>query len=218
MESENETEVASSIIDQSDETIYKALKTHFVEQESYIEKLVDFIKLEMDSPETKSSLVVGCSVGRLPLDLSKKLQTSYGIDYSARYFQMATRLLEQKQLKYKDLEVHLKNFNLGSEDYKKVQLYQMNPENPDARKISNIDVLIVDGNSLRENTLEKTVSKCWNLCSKEQLPMIFVVSNSLRNPGEGTIDLLRSSGMRLIESKTFKMVKESEEIKFLLFT
>ena len=166
MESENETEVASSIIDQSDETIYKSLKTHFVEQESYIEKLVDFIKLEMDSPETKSSLVVGCSVGRLPLDLSKKLQTSYGIDYSARYFQMATRLLEQKQLKYKDLEVHLKNFNLGSEDYKKVQLYQMNPENPDARKISNIDVLIVDGNSLRENTLEKTVSKCWNLCSK----------------------------------------------------
>lgn len=50
------------------------------------------MKSKIDSAQTKTSLVVGCSVGRLPLQLSDKLKKSYGIDYTARYFQMATRL------------------------------------------------------------------------------------------------------------------------------
>jgi hypothetical protein len=58
-------------------------------------------------------LVVGCSVGRLPLELSKKFSTSYGIDYTARYFQMATRLHEQKWLKYRDVEIDLSKFDLA---------------------------------------------------------------------------------------------------------
>jgi hypothetical protein len=48
-------------------------------------------------------LSVGCSVGRLVLELSKIFKTSFGIDYTARYFQMASRLLEEHKIKYKDL-------------------------------------------------------------------------------------------------------------------
>jgi hypothetical protein len=52
-------------------------------------------------------------VGRLPLELSKKFSTSYGIDYTARYFQMATRLHEQKWLKYREIEIDLSKFEMS---------------------------------------------------------------------------------------------------------
>lgn len=66
---------------------------------------------EFKVPKT-NSLVVGCSVGRLPLELSKHFDHSYGIDYTARYFQMATRLLDSKQLKYRDVDINLDDFNM----------------------------------------------------------------------------------------------------------
>jgi hypothetical protein len=92
--SENETQVFSSEIDQSDDSVEKALRIHFVDQESYIEDVLKYVSQNYPSESEKRSLVVGCSVGRLPLELSKKFSTSYGIDYTARYFQMATRLHE----------------------------------------------------------------------------------------------------------------------------
>lgn len=61
------------------------------------------------------------------MELSKKFSASYGIDYTARYFQMATRLQEQKSLKYRDIEIDLLKYNMSEENYKKVHLYQMNP-------------------------------------------------------------------------------------------
>lgn len=91
----------------------KALRIHFVDKESYIEDVLKYVSQTYPSESEKRSLVVGCSVGRLPLELSKKFSTSYGIDYTARYFQMATRLHEQKWLKYRDIEIDLKTFDLA---------------------------------------------------------------------------------------------------------
>ena len=55
---------------------------------------------------------VGCSVGRVVLEMSKYFQQSYGTDYSARFFQMATRLHDKSYLKYKDIEISLDNLNI----------------------------------------------------------------------------------------------------------
>lgn len=68
---------------------------------------MNFLEEKEIASSDARSLVVGCSVGRLPLELSKKFSHSYGIDYTARYFQMATRLLESKHLKYRDVEINL---------------------------------------------------------------------------------------------------------------
>ena len=55
---------------------------------------------------------IGCSVGRVVLEMSKYFQQSYGTDYSARFFQMATRLYDKSYLKYKDIEISLDNLNI----------------------------------------------------------------------------------------------------------
>ena len=71
---------------------------------------------------------MGCSVGRISLELGKVFEESVGIDYTTRYFQMSTRLRETGFLKFKDIDINLKEMGIQSEN---VQLLQMNPENPD---------------------------------------------------------------------------------------
>jgi hypothetical protein len=36
----------------------------------------------------------------------------------------------------------------------------MNPENTDPKKVNEIDFLIIDGLSLRKNTINKAISRC----------------------------------------------------------
>lgn len=57
-------------------------------------------------------LTVGCSVGRVPLELGKNFKESWGIDYTTRYFQMSTRLREKKFLKFKDIDISLDALNI----------------------------------------------------------------------------------------------------------
>lgn len=81
------------------------------------------MKKSLANPKVKC-LTVGCSVGRIVMEMSKYFDFSYGTDYSARFFQMATRLYEKNYLKYKDIEIKMDNFNIIKE---KIVLYQMNP-------------------------------------------------------------------------------------------
>jgi hypothetical protein len=67
---------------------------------------------------------VGCSVGRIPLELGKYFESSVGIDYTTRYFQMSTRLKEKGFLKFKDIDIDLKNLSIEDQN---VSLLQMNP-------------------------------------------------------------------------------------------
>jgi hypothetical protein len=71
---------------------------------------------------------VGCSVGRIPIELGKTFGESIGIDYTTRYFQMSTRLQETGFLKFKDIDIDLKKIDIHSSN---VSLLQMNPLNPD---------------------------------------------------------------------------------------
>lgn len=59
---------------------------------------------------------------------------------------MATRLYEKGFLSYKEINISLEDMEI---DRKKVVLYQMNPENPDPKKLNEFDVVIFDGMAIR---------------------------------------------------------------------
>jgi hypothetical protein len=58
------------------------------------------------------ALTVGCSVGRMPLELGKYFDESIGIDYTTRYFQVATKVKECGCLKYKDINIDIKKMGV----------------------------------------------------------------------------------------------------------
>ena len=69
------------------------LKHHYMKNDSYVLEVVDKLKsILCKKGENHKALTVGCSVGRIPLELSKMFDESIGIDYTTRYFQMSTRL------------------------------------------------------------------------------------------------------------------------------
>lgn len=42
----------------------------------------------------------------------------------------------------------------------------MNPENTDSKKINEITFMIIDGLSIRKNTLDNAFNNCLKLCSR----------------------------------------------------
>ena len=69
---------------------------------------------------------------------------------------MSTRLKQKKFLRHKDIDINLETLNLNPES---TELYQMNPENPDEKKINNCDWIVIDGFSLRGNCLGNVLKK-----------------------------------------------------------
>lgn len=119
---------------------------------------------------------MGCSVGRIVLEMSKYYLQSYGTDYSARFFQMATRLYEKGFLKYKDMEISIKDMEI---DRRKVVLYQMNPENPDPKKINGFNTVIFDGLSIKENTIKRVIKSMLKVL--EERCKILIISSENKN-------------------------------------
>ena len=79
---------------------------------------------------------------------------------------MSTRLKETGFLKLKDVDVDLKTLGVDSE---KVSLLQMNPENPDEKKVNFCDLVVIDGYSLRKDTLKEVLCNTVKLANKTQL-------------------------------------------------
>ena len=125
----------------------------------------------LENEKCDRALSVGCSVGRMPFELAKKFKESYGIDYTARYFQMATRLCESGEIRYKDVHVSLDKLNFKKDN---VTLYQFNPENPDPKKLNKFDFIFVDGNSLRCCTLMKVLKKLEMLVQDEKCKVVVI--------------------------------------------
>lgn len=53
----------------------------------------------------------------------------------------------------------------------------MNPENTDSKKINQISFMLIDGFSLRKNTLVKALVNCIQMCSKSDVVEIMIVCN-----------------------------------------
>ena len=96
----------------SDKNVELNLKNHYVNNESYVLEVIEGIKKEIGENSCKKVLTVGCSVGRISLELGKVFEESVGIDYTTRYFQMSTRLRETGFLKFKDIDINLKEMGI----------------------------------------------------------------------------------------------------------
>ena len=92
------------------------LAHHYLNDNSYVMEVVDIVNnlVEINKGEkNKKILTVGCSVGRIPLELSKTFKISIGIDYTTRYFQMSIRLKNDKMLKLKDIDIDLEKMGIN---------------------------------------------------------------------------------------------------------
>ena len=96
---------------------------------------------------------------------------------------MSTRLKETGFLKFKDIDIDLKELGLPCE---KVSLLQMNPENPDEKKVCGCDCIVVDGYALRKGTLSEVLSHVPKLASDRATVAVLNVSgvNSLSREEE----------------------------------
>ena len=121
IEMEIDTHSESTI---SDANVEMNLKHHYLNNQSYVLEVIEEIKKEVGNNFNKKALTVGCSVGRISLELGKVFEESVGIDYTTRYFQMSTRLRESGFLKFKDIDIDLKEMGINCQN---VQLLQMNP-------------------------------------------------------------------------------------------
>lgn len=141
------------------------LKHHYLNNKSYVLEVVQNIKQKLtQKPKDKKILTVGCSVGRIPIEMAKVFGYSIGIDYTTRYFQMSTRLQEKGFLKFKDIDINLESMDINNSN---VSLLQMNPSNPDEKKINSFDWVIIDGFALRKHTLVQVLTKIAKLINRE---------------------------------------------------
>ena len=140
----------------SDRDVEMNLKHHYLNEQSYVVEVVRGIR-EAVGLQQGRALTVGCSVGRIPLELGRLFEESIGIDYTTRYFQMSTRLKETGFLRFKDIDIDLSNLDLKAEN--NVSLLQMNPENPDEHKIRDFDLVVVDGYSIKRGALREVLTK-----------------------------------------------------------
>lgn len=76
--------------------------------------MVDKVKESLETRSHQKALTVGCSVGRIPLELGKYFNESIGIDYTTRYFQMSTRLKDTGVLKFKDIDISLEKIEVAN--------------------------------------------------------------------------------------------------------
>lgn len=88
--------------------------------------------------------------------MSKVFKESIGVDYTTRYFQMSTRLKEKGFLKFKDIDISLEQLGIQAD---KFELFQMNPENPDEKKINDCDWIVIDGFSVKKGSLPSILKK-----------------------------------------------------------
>ena len=168
-----------------------------MKNDSYVLEVVDKLKsILCKKGENHKALTVGCSVGRIPLELSKMFDESIGIDYTTRYFQMSTRLKQTGFLKVKDIDVDLKQLGVDSQ---KVSLLQMNPENPDENKVSVCDLVVLDGYSLKKDTMKDVLCKSVKLASKNAFIVLINISNLNWLEKDETQELIKKECSRKVE-------------------
>jgi len=122
---------------------------------------------------------------------------SIGIDYTTRYFQMSTRLQETGFLKFKDIDIDLKKIDIHNSN---VSLLQMNPLNPDEKKINNCDWIIIDGLSIRKDCLKEVLSKIVKLANRNANIVIINVEGVNAVEKREAVNILKQVCDAVVES------------------
>ena len=158
----------------TDCNVETSLRFHYMRNDTYLNEAMEKVQ-EWAGKEARDEkmLTVGCSVGRMPMEMGKTFKDSIGIDYTSRYFQMSTRLKETNQLRLKDINIDLDRMDIKTDN---VHLFQMNPENPDAKKINDCDWVFVDGLGLRTGRISETLARITDLLDRHAHVVVLSVS------------------------------------------
>lgn len=133
-------------------------------------------------------------------------EESIGIDYTTRYFQMSTRLRETGFLKFKDIDIDLKEMQLKSEN---VEFLQMNPENPDENKVNECDWIVIDGYALRKGTMKEILPKVMKLAENNTMVVILNVSGMNQISEEEAKQMITKSTGGIVEMFSERKLKAS---------
>lgn len=76
---------------------------------------------------------------------------------------MSNRLKEKGFLKFKDIDIDLGRMNICCDN---VGLLQMNPQNPDYKKINGYDWIILDGFVIRQGKIADVLAKIAKMANK----------------------------------------------------
>jgi hypothetical protein len=87
---------------------------------------------------------------------------------------MAIKLLNDNQLNYKNLEINLEDIHL-KKPISNVFLYQMNPENTDKHKINGFSHVVIDGLSIKKNSIIQVMKNIVHLIRPNENCTIFVI-------------------------------------------
>ena len=71
----------------------------------------------------------------------------------------------------------MKDLAVSAAILQQIHLYQMNPQNSDANKINNIDFLVLDGTSIRPNTINQVLKDCTKLMRKQVKVYLMIISD-----------------------------------------
>jgi ketopantoate reductase len=86
---------------------------------------------------------------------------------------MSTRLKEAGFLKLKDIEIDLKQMNIQTDN---VHFLQMNPENPDSKKINKCDLILIDGYAIKKGSMKEVLKNIVQLASNNSIILVLNVS------------------------------------------
>ena len=57
------------------------------------------------------------------------------------------------------------------------ELFQMNPENPDHKKVNNCDYMIIDGHCVRKGKMLDVIDQCSRLAAKNYILILINAEN-----------------------------------------
>ena len=186
------------------------LKHHYFNEKSYIMELAQLVsEIAGEKVKHHKVLTTGCSVGRLPFELGKVFGESLGIDYTTRYFELSTDLKHKGEYKHNEIEISLEKMGLCS---KNVFFMQVNPENPDAKKINNFEWVVIDGFSIHQDRLGQALQQSLKLITPNAHILMMSVSKINDLPSEeGWAILAQSLEHGMVEVKETVQLKASLE-------
>ena len=135
--------------EESDAAVELSVKLNYQDGNSYVFKFCE--RIASNYAEVKgNSLVVGCAVGRIGMECSKIFDHSSSLDFTARFFEVAARMLEKGFMTYKGKLISIEDCNI---EKAKNKLIRMNPTNINPGKLATYNFIIFDGFALRPDSL-----------------------------------------------------------------
>ena len=197
-----------SVKEESDAAVELSVKLNYQDENSYVFKFCE--RLANSYSEVKgNSLVVGCAVGRIGMECSKIFDNCSSLDFTARFFEVAARMLDKGFMTYKGKLISIENCGI---EKNRNRLIRMNPTNINPGKLATtFNFIILDGFALRPNSLSTAIKNYRPFLNKNGYIAVitFEGKNSISEEEvlalDGTLKQLEVSNIGELDGKPISM-------------